>query len=115
MEFIETHLYENCPLERLADEVGLNIHQFSRAFKSSFAMPAHQFLLAQRIERAKTLLRESRQPITAIALELGFSDSSQFSNVFRRRVGVCPRKYRKLVSEIQNGRNFQQNATCRSL
>jgi AraC family transcriptional regulator len=47
-----------------------------------------------RLEAAKQLLASSPLPIAQIAMELGFSDQSHFTNAFKRRIGVTPRSYR---------------------
>lgn len=51
--------------------------------------------LARRIDQAKVLLRETREPIKAIAAHLGFHDSAHFCRAFRRWVGQTPRTYRR--------------------
>ena len=95
IDFIETHLEEACPLEKLAHEVGLGVFRFIRAFKASLGVTPHQFLLAKRIEKAKQLLKETHDPITEIAFATGFNGSSQLANVFQSRVGMSPREFRR--------------------
>jgi AraC family transcriptional regulator len=57
-------------------------------------MGAPSIRAAQRVERAKRLLRNERLSALAIALTLGFADASHFSKVFRRIVGVTPSGFR---------------------
>jgi len=54
-----------------------------------------EYLARLRIERAKTLLRESDAKIIGIAFECGFGSSQYFANVFRRAVGSSPTEYRR--------------------
>lgn len=54
------------------------------------------YVLELRISEAQRLLLESSAPLSAIAEEVGFSDYNYFSRVFRRRVGISPKAYRKL-------------------
>lgn len=95
IDFMENHLDETCPLERLAQQVGLGVYRFIRAFKASLGVTPHQFLLTKRIEKAKQLLQETHDSITEIAFAVGFNGSSQLSNVFHSRVGISPREYRR--------------------
>ncbi|MDH6247953.1 AraC family transcriptional regulator [Mycobacterium sp. OTB74] len=78
-------------LARLAD---MSVGNFIKAFRVAFHTTPYQFLLGQRIERAKTLLLTTEQSITEIALAVGFSTPNHFGTAFRRRVGVLPRTYR---------------------
>jgi AraC-like DNA-binding protein len=55
--------------------------------------------MRRRIYRAKYLLREPDRPITAIALDLGFSSSQYFATVFKKLVGLTPGEYRQIVCD----------------
>jgi AraC family transcriptional regulator len=94
-ETIEAHLAEPLSLLELAETVRLSPRHFARAFKQSFGQPPHQYQLARRVERAKTLLGRRDMSVTEIAVSLGFSDTSAFSTTFRRFAGGTPRDYRR--------------------
>ncbi|ABW27088.1 AraC transcriptional regulator domain protein [Acaryochloris marina MBIC11017] len=53
-----------------------------------------QYLLQQRVERAKQLLKQTDQPIVDIAFECGFSSHSHLSRQFRQVTGMTPKVYR---------------------
>lgn len=95
VDYIETHLGDELSLEAMAAEVGLNPFYLSRVFKAALGQSPHQYVLERRMERARTLLRETATPIAEIALSTGFSSQSHLSNWFRRRVGVSPAAYRR--------------------
>lgn len=80
-------------VERLAAMVGLGPASFGRRFRNSAGMPLYQFVLHARIDRAKALITKRDTCIRELALGLGFYDHSQFTNTFRRIVGVSPREY----------------------
>jgi AraC family transcriptional regulator len=61
-------------------------------------MPPHRFCRARRIECAKALLENPAYSITGVAMELGFSDSSQFSVQFRKMTGITPSAYRRICA-----------------
>jgi len=61
----------------------------------STGLSPHRYLLAHRIDRAKEMMNDHERSLTQIALDCGFSGSSQFSVVFKRIVGVSPRQYRR--------------------
>jgi AraC family transcriptional regulator len=94
IEYIQTHLSHDLQLAELAALAGLSPHYFTQLFRQSIGQSPHQYVLAQRIERAKRLLRNRSLSALDIALCLGFADASHFSKVFRRCVGSTPSGYR---------------------
>ena len=94
LDRIEARLDAKPDLEALAAPLGLSVAAFCRRFRNSTGLPPYQYLLRARIERAKQALqRRQAQPLSELALALGFYDQSQFTNTFRRIVGVSPRDY----------------------
>jgi AraC-like DNA-binding protein/PAS domain-containing protein len=90
-EYIQSHLDQKVTLEALAALAGLSTHHFARAFHQSVGMPPHSYLLSRRLERAERMLRETRLPLSEIAVATGFSDQSHLARHFRRRTGMSPR------------------------
>jgi len=82
----------------LARLVDLSPDHFSRAFKSATGRSPHQLISETRIERAKTLLRDSSLSMTDLALELGFSSSAHFSSRFRQLTGLSPTEWKERFS-----------------
>lgn len=95
MNLIRDRLDGNLPLADLARDCGLSPSHFARAFRRSFGMPAHRYLVAQRIDVAKTLLLHTDQTGLEIALESGFEDQATFSRAFRRMVGTSPSDWKR--------------------
>lgn len=79
----------------LAGAVNLSPYHFSRAFRVTFGVPPREWLLRQRLERAKARLLESSETVEQIAVSLGYRSGSELSRVFRARVGVSPQAYRR--------------------
>lgn len=99
LEKIRTHIDGNLDrhlkLEDLGDLLGYSASYFSRQFKSTTSKSPHQFVVEQRVERAKRLLRHSTNSIAEIALDCGFAHQEHLTHVFRRIAGVTPGSYRK--------------------
>ncbi|MGK7955372.1 MAG: AraC family transcriptional regulator [Crocosphaera sp.] len=93
-DYIDAHLDQNLKLENLAKLLDLSQFHFSRLFKQSVGLSPHQYLIEQRIERAKQLLKKTNQSILDIALNCGFSSHSHLSKQFRQVTGMTPKAYR---------------------
>jgi AraC family transcriptional regulator len=68
---------------------------FSRAFKGTFGVPPHAYMLRRRIELASRLMIESTTPLIEIALKCGFSDQAHFTRRFRQLTGATPAAWRR--------------------
>ncbi|MEM6433205.1 MAG: AraC family transcriptional regulator [Cyanobacteria bacterium P01_D01_bin.115] len=97
LDLIHASLDQSLRLETLAAAVGLDVYYFSRLFRQSMGISPYQYVLQQRIEKAKSLLQNQALTVTAIALECGFTDSSHLARQFRKTVGMSPRDYRQQI------------------
>ncbi|MBW4643233.1 MAG: AraC family transcriptional regulator [Goleter apudmare HA4340-LM2] len=95
-EYIQVHLGEDLSLSEIANELGMSQYYFCHLFKRSTGMSPHQYLIQQRVERAKHLLEQPERTITAISLECGFANQSHFAKCFRKHTGMNPKQFRKL-------------------
>jgi AraC family transcriptional regulator len=94
IDYIQAHLDEKLSLEAIATELNLSIHYFCELFTQSMGMPPYKYVLQQRIDRAKQLLKQSEQSISDIALDCGFANQSHLNRHFTKLVGITPKKYR---------------------
>jgi transcriptional regulator GlxA family with amidase domain len=85
---------EEWPVRRLASVSGVSEAHFARSFRDAFGVPPHRYLLTRRIERAKTLLRDTDLPVTDIAFETGWNSLGTFGRVFRDITGESPGELR---------------------
>jgi AraC family transcriptional regulator len=93
--WIDAHSHQPIDLDRSAAEVGLSSFHFLRLFAKILGVTPHQYLLRSRLRRAARLLADDAQPITDIALDVGFADLSNFVRTFHRAAGVSPRRFRR--------------------
>lgn len=94
--YIDAHLEDELNLKTLAQVAQIDSdHYFCRLFKQSTGIAPYQYVIQQRIEKAKQLLKQENLPLAEIALMCGFCNQSAFSRTFRKLMGTTPRGYRK--------------------
>jgi AraC family transcriptional regulator len=85
---------EPLSLSIVADQVGIHPSHLARSFRKRFGCSVGVYINSLRIEYAMRELLRADKPLSEIAGKAGFYDQSQFSNAFRRFLGVTPSKYR---------------------
>lgn len=94
LEYINDHLHQDIKLVDLAALLGISQFHFSYLFKQSIGTTPYQYLLKQRIEQAKRLLKQTDRSIMDIAFLCGFNSHSHLSKQFRQLTGMTPKAYR---------------------
>lgn len=70
---------------------------FARLFRSDMGISPHQYLIGQRLQKAKALLRLDAGTVGEVAIETGFANGTSFARAFRRRVGVSPQEWKRQI------------------
>src|ERR1700744_106803 len=96
LDYIEEYLESDLSVTDLAEVACLSPYHFGKMFKRSMEQSVHQYVIARRIERAKTLLIPQTLSLAEIALAVGFRDQSQFTVAFRRQTGITPGAYARI-------------------
>jgi len=94
LRFIEAHLHEPLPLERLASTAKMSEFHFLRVFKQVTQVTPHQYILRARLRKAAVQLKTRSEKVLEIALDAGFGDLSNFNHAFRAEFGVSPTRFR---------------------
>ena len=89
IELINDNLYEALNLDTLCNSVNLSKYHFLRVFKRELGLTPHQYIINQRIEKAKNLISKGHSIVEA-ALEVGFKDQSHFNRNFKRFYDYSP-------------------------
>lgn len=95
MRHIGEHPDRLISVQALADLVGLSVGYFSRRFKASFGVSPRDYMIRDRLERAKALMRGTASPLCQIALDCGFCDQAHMSRTFRAVMGATPNRWRR--------------------
>ena len=92
---VHAKMEDELSLDEMAQSVGLSTAHFARMFRKSTGETPHQFVLGQRLERAKAMLRAPDTRVLDVAIACGFKTQQHFAQVFRDACGISPRAYRE--------------------
>ncbi|MBW4840228.1 MAG: response regulator [Paenibacillaceae bacterium] len=95
VRYIDAALPGDVSLQEVAAQVHLNPSYLSQLFKQQMNMNFIDYVLEQRMARAKQLLAQTSLRISEIAERVGYSDLAYFSNAYKRVTGMTPTEYRK--------------------
>ena len=96
-ELVQAKIEDELTLIEMAQAVDLSPAYFSRMFQKSTGETPHQFVLRNRIERAKEMLHVAEARVLDVAIACGFKTQQHFARVFRRICGASPTEYRYQV------------------
>ncbi|HEY0584944.1 MAG TPA: helix-turn-helix transcriptional regulator [Pseudoduganella sp.] len=96
LEFIDDAIDGPLDLDQLAQLAGMSPLRFLRSFSNAVGATPHAYITERRLQRARALLRSTKEPIASIALDCGFSHQSHLGAVFKEKLGVSPHQYRVL-------------------
>ncbi len=94
-ELVHEKVEDELSLDEMAQSVGLSTAHFARMFRKSTGETPHQFVLRQRLERAKAMLRAQDARVLDVAVACGFKTQQHFAQVFRDVCGISPSGYRQ--------------------
>ena len=94
-DYIGVHINEKLSIGDLAERAGYSEYYFSRKFKQEMGCTITEYIMREKIERAKVLLSTTNMSILDISIELSFNSRSYFSDSFQKIAGIAPGEYRK--------------------
>lgn len=95
-EYINEHLENDLTLAEIAAVADLSQYHFAREFRKSIGKTPQQYLMLQRVERAKQLLAQPELPLVEVSLRTGFKNQSHFTTLFRKYTNFTPKIWREL-------------------
>ncbi len=94
IDYIHTHLNRDLSLAELASVINISPTYFASLFKQAMGISPYQYVIRQRVERAKLMLSKTDLAIADIALQVGFSSQSHLTQHFKRFTGMTPKQVR---------------------
>jgi AraC family transcriptional regulator len=94
LNYIHTHLDRDLSLVQIAGTINISPTYFASLFKRTTGISPHQYVIQQRVERAKQMLAKTDLAIADIALQVGFSSQSHLNQHFKRLTSMTPKQIR---------------------
>ena len=98
--YVDAHFTERLTPDSLSRQFAISRSVLCSAFHQRTGLPLHKYICQKRIQQAQLLIRTRENlPLTEIAAQVGYEDSSTFYRNFRKLTGISPAKYRELCSK----------------
>ena len=94
-DYMLSNLSQSQNLEQIATLAGFAPHHFLRLFKEVFGTTPHQYLLTMRLDKARSLVRNSTASVNEICADVGFSSLGSFSSLYKKKFLLSPLKDRQ--------------------
>ncbi len=94
IDFIEWNLSSDITLGTLAAAAGMSASHFSHAFQAATGDSPYRYVTRRRVELAQVLLLAGDTPLRSISEKCGFHSRQQFAVMFKRHVGLGPKRFR---------------------
>lgn len=97
IDYIHTHLDRDLSLVQIAEVINISPTYFASLFKRATGISPHQYVIQQRVERAKLLLTTTDLAIANVAFQVGFSSQSHLTQHFKRLTGMTPKQVSRTI------------------
>lgn len=95
-----SNINRHLTLRTIARQLGVNEQRINKVFTNAFGYSAKLWVRKYRIYQACKLIAETNDSITSIAHAMGFSAASNFTPAFSKEIGMSPRDFKKLMSQL---------------
>ncbi len=94
-QYIDEHFCENITRDTLGEIVYLSPGYLAATFKKITGSSLGSYIIEKRVERAKELLSEGSLTVSEVAFAVGYDNFTYFSRLFKNKVGIMPKEYKK--------------------
>lgn len=95
-DYVLQNFTETITYEKLSETFHIKITTMKNCYKSIYGETINDTIIKKRLEEAALLLKNSALSITGIAIQVGYTDHSKFSNAFKKRYNLTPSEYKKI-------------------
>ena len=95
VDYIETHIDEDLPLDKIANALNYSKFYIARIFTEETKCTVYKYIQGRRLTLAAQKLVETEQPVVEIAFEAHYDSQQAFTLAFKQFYGCTPKIYRK--------------------
>ena len=105
LSYIRQHIYDKnrIKINAIAGQFNMSNNTISAYFKKKTGKSLHNYIVLYKIQLVKYRLEHSDFTVSEIAYQLGFTDESHLTRIFKKYVSSTPKKYR-LLKQIENSK-----------
>lgn len=93
-DYIQNNLKEPLRIQDLSKIMGINQQYFKTQFKNTFDISVHEYIKTERLNKAMAFIQNTNESLSSIALKVGYSSISSFSQAFKNHFGQNPLHYK---------------------
>lgn len=113
IDYIRSHLDKELSRTEIAEAVFLNPEYLSHVFRKKTGKSLSEFIIAEKMQVAQSLLAQTNTQISSVASQVGYSNFSYFSQVFKKHTGISPMEYRARQQAAKTGFQAETEAAQR--
>ncbi len=98
-QYIRSHMDEDIKRDDIADAVHLNANYISAMFKNKTGLSLKEYIISEKMSLARKMVRETGLPISVIAMKVGYTNFSHFSQSYKKINGVSPTEDREEMTQ----------------
>ena len=100
LDWMIAHLDQPFAMDEIARKFGFSLRTFQRRFKEITSQSPHQWLVQQRVAKARELLESSDRSVELIAAQSGLGSAANLRKHLARHLGTTPRSYRSTFRAV---------------
>jgi transcriptional regulator, araC family len=95
-KYILQNFYTTLTYKELSEQFHIKITTMKNCYKSVYGETVNDTIIKKRLEVAASLLKNSSMLVTEVAIKVGYTDHSKFSNAFKKKYNITPSEYKKI-------------------
>jgi AraC-like DNA-binding protein len=99
-ELIRKDVCRHHTIQQIARYANLSPTKLKKGFKEFFCVGLYEYLEIKRLERSKEMIAEGNKSLKQISKAIGYDHPNNYSRAFKRRYGISPSKWRKIMHSI---------------
>jgi AraC-like DNA-binding protein/quercetin dioxygenase-like cupin family protein len=113
LDYINSNLHEELSIDNIALKFYISKYYLMHKFKAQTGYTVHNYVQQKRLIKAAALIKKGNQ-ISSVYLECGFGDYSNFERAFKREFGLSPKKYYKIITDLESSYNKNNHISQRT-